>query len=148
MLAIKRSAGVAPELNLTNLFHAGKDAYKQRTDFESPKQRYRWSQKYHRSPQKIKKKKFKIISIIAAAEQSLTTYPAILSLFFVVDDFFFADTIIRHLDTFHHGYHSKYTEPSHLELFHPYLLLQQIGEGFYPNKCFGILVIYPLLQFF
>ena len=32
---------------------------------------------------KFKKKKFNIISIITAVEQSLTTYPAILSLFFI-----------------------------------------------------------------
>ena len=39
------------------------------------------------------------------------------------------------------------TEPSHLEFFHPYLLHEQIGEDFYPNKCFGILVIFSFSFF-
>ena len=56
MLAIKSSAGVAPELNLRNLFYAGKDAYKQRTDFESPKQMYQWFQNSTEVLKKLKRK--------------------------------------------------------------------------------------------
>ena len=55
MLAIKRSAGVAPEVNLMELLHPGEEAGKQGTHhgFEtwgqmlprSPEQVYQWSHK-------------------------------------------------------------------------------------------------------
>ena len=53
MLATKSSAGVAPEVNLRNLLHAGDEARKRtsslgsnvlhRTNTKSPKREYKWS---------------------------------------------------------------------------------------------------------
>ena len=65
MLAAKRSAGVAPEVNLRNSLHAGNKAHKQggstlalkpRGD-RSPKQGYQWSHKKGSCPPKIFLKK-------------------------------------------------------------------------------------------
>ena len=132
MLTIKRSAGVAPEMNLRSPFQGGGKAQRQ----QKPKQGVSIApQTGLMSSKKIlKRKQIQYYLHPNCCGTEFSNLSGNSQNFFIVDEFFFADTITRHLDTFHHGYHSTHIEPSHLELFHPYLLPEQIGADFIPTN--------------